>query len=106
VCDKKIKKKRKKLKRYGKFWVYILRCCDNTYYTGYTPNLKQRVAKHRAGKGAKYTRTRLPVKLAWCKKYRYFKNAFLEEIRIKRLKRKQKEKLMGKKSSKRKKISN
>ena len=86
--------KKRKIKRYGKFWVYILRCCDNTYYTGYTPNLKQRVAKHSAGKGAKYTRTRLPVKLAWAKKYKYFKKAFKEEIRIKKLKRQQKERLI------------
>lgn len=86
----KVKKKKRIFKRSGEFYVYILKCQDKTFYTGYTPNLKRRVKLHQAGKGAKYTRTRLPVKLVWWKKYKYFKLAFLEELRIKKLKRKQK----------------
>lgn len=79
-----------KFRRSGKFHVYIVRCADNTYYTGYTPDLKRRVKLHNSGRGAKYTRDRRPVKLIWSKKYKYFKPAFISEKRIKRLTRKQK----------------
>ena len=84
----------KKFVRKGRFFVYILECADNTYYTGYTPDLKRRVKLHNDGKGAKYTRTRIPVRLVWFKEFRYFKKAFLEEIRIKKLSRKDKEVLI------------
>jgi putative endonuclease len=84
----------KKFKRKGSFFVYITQCKDKTYYTGYTPNLKRRIKLHNKGQGAKYTRDRRPVKLVWSKEYKYFKLAFLEEKRIKRLTRKQKEKLV------------
>lgn len=49
------------------YWVYILECADNTYYTGSTPRLEERVKEHNGGKGAKYTRGRGPVilKQAW-----------------------------------------
>lgn len=86
----------KKFKRIGKFFVYIVKCCDGTYYTGYTPDLDRRIELHNSGKGAKYTRDRRPVKLAWFKEYKYFKKAFLEEIKIKKLSRKLKEKLINK----------
>lgn len=88
------KKKKRTIKRTGKFYVYILRCKDKTLYTGYTPDLEQRVKKHKAGKGAKYTRTRLPVKLVWFKEYKYFKLAFMEELRIKKISKSRKEKLI------------
>ena len=42
---------------------YLLRCCDGTYYAGWTNDLPKRVRVHQAGKGAKYTRARLPVEL-------------------------------------------
>lgn len=91
----------KKFKRHGKYYVYIVECCNGTYYTGYTPDLKKRIELHNNGRGAKYTRDRRPVKLVWCKEYKYFKSAFLEEKRIKGLRRKQKEKLVdGYKSTK------
>ncbi len=45
--------------------VYLLRCSDGSLYCGVTNNLEKRVAKHSTGKGAKYTRSRLPVELAW-----------------------------------------
>jgi putative endonuclease len=80
--------------RYGDFYVYIVRCKDDTLYTGYTPDLARRINLHNDGKGAKYTRTRRPVTLVWYRKYKYFKKAFLEEIRIKKLTREQKEKLI------------
>lgn len=82
-------------KRKGKFWVYIVECKDGTYYTGYTPDIESRLKLHNRGRGAKYTRDRRPVKLVWCKEYKYFKKAFLEEKRIKELKREQKEKLVN-----------
>ncbi len=85
----------KKFKRSGKFWVYIVECFDNTFYTGYTPDLENRIKLHNAGRGAKYTRDRRPVKLVYSKGYKYFKLAFLEEKRIKKLTREQKENLVG-----------
>ena len=87
--------KRRKFKRLGKFWVYIVECSDNTFYTGYTPNIEKRIKLHNKGKGAKYTRDRMPVELVWSKEYKYFKKAFLEEKRIKTLTRKQKEELVN-----------
>jgi putative endonuclease len=84
------------MKRAGKFYVYIVECRDGTYYTGYTPDLENRLKLHNNGKGAKYTRDRRPVKLVWRKEYKYFKPAFLKEKQIKGLTRKQKEKLVNK----------
>lgn len=83
-----------KFKRAGRFYVYIVECVDKTLYTGYTPHLKKRIKLHNLGKGAKYTRDRRPVRLVWFKKYKYFKLAFLEEKRIKKLTREQKESLV------------
>jgi putative endonuclease len=45
------------------WFVYILRCGDGTYYTGITNNVEKRLEAHRSGKGAKYTRGRLPLTL-------------------------------------------
>jgi len=81
--------------REGKFFVYIVQCSDGTYYTGYTNNLESRIALHNSSKGAKYLKGKLPVKLVFCKEYRYYKNALKGERRIKKLTRKQKEKLIG-----------
>ncbi len=85
----------RKFKRKGRFWVYILRCKDGTYYTGSTSNLKRRIAEHNESKkGARYTRYKRPVKLVWRLEYRYFKSAFKLEMRIKKLTRLQKEMLV------------
>jgi putative endonuclease len=83
-----------KFKRSGKFYVYIVECCDGSYYTGYTPNIENRLKLHNAGRGARYTRDRRPVKLVWLKEYKYFKRAFKEELRIKRFSRVRKENLV------------
>lgn len=48
-----------------KFFVYIVQCCDGTLYTGMTTDVQKRVDTHNKGKGAKYTRSRLPVGLMW-----------------------------------------
>jgi putative endonuclease len=47
------------------WFVYLLRCSDNSLYCGVTNDLQKRVEKHSTGKGAKYTRSRLPVELVW-----------------------------------------
>ncbi len=90
----------KEFARTGKFYVYIVQCQDGTYYTGYTPDVDRRIKLHNDGKGARYTRGRRPVKLVWCKEYRYSKRAFSEEERIKGLTRNQKEKIVKRKGFK------
>ncbi|MCE5341567.1 MAG: GIY-YIG nuclease family protein [Planctomycetaceae bacterium] len=80
--------------RKGQYWVYILKCNDGTFYTGYTNNLANRVALHNSGRGAKYVRNKLPAVLVYAKEYRYYKSALNGEIAVKRLTRKRKEKLI------------
>lgn len=75
------------------FWVYMLRCKDGSLYTGYTNNLKKRLEKHNLGLGAKYTRGRLPAVLVWAKPCKSKSVALVLEIKIKGLKKAQKEKL-------------
>ena len=82
------------IKREGRFFVYIVQCRDGTYYTGYTKNLKQRVSLHNSGNGAKYLKSKLPVKLVYAKEYKYYKNALRGERKIKKLTRNQKERLI------------
>ena len=84
-----------RIKREGKFYVYIVQCADGTYYTGSTKNLEKRVELHNQGNGAKYLRRRLPVKLVYAKEYRYYKNVLHAERNIKKLGRKEKEELIG-----------
>ena len=86
-----------KIRRTGTHYVYIVECADGTYYTGYTPKIRRRVKLHNAGRGAKYTRDRRPVKLVWSKKYRHFKRAFKREMAIKKLSRGAKERLVNSK---------
>jgi putative endonuclease len=50
-------------------WVYILKCSDNSYYTGSTDNLELRVAQHQAGEGGEYTSARLPVVLVYVREF-------------------------------------
>lgn len=49
----------------NKAYMYVVECADGTLYTGYTTNIEQRIQTHNSGKGAKYTRSRLPVKLIY-----------------------------------------
>lgn len=67
--------------------VYLLRCADDTLYCGITNDLDRRLASHNAGKGAKYTRVRTPVRLAASAEVGSKSDALKLEIRIKRLKR-------------------
>jgi putative endonuclease len=48
----------------GGAWVYLLRCCDGSLYTGWSSDLRRRLRSHRAGKASRYTASRLPVELA------------------------------------------
>lgn len=75
-------------------YVYILRCADDTLYTGWCKDLDQRLKTHNSGKGAKYTRARLPVKLVYYKEIEDMSQALKEEIRIKKLSKKKKEELV------------
>lgn len=70
--------------------VYILRCGDGTLYTGCTNDLPRRLASHQSGKGAKYTRSRPPVTLAYQEEAPDRSAALRREIAIKRLTRRQK----------------
>ncbi|ADL50372.1 GIY-YIG nuclease family protein [Clostridium cellulovorans] len=75
-------------------YVYILRCSDDSLYTGWTTNLENRVKAHSSGKGAKYTRTRLPVKLVYFEEYQDKRDAQRREYAIKQLSRLEKLKLI------------
>ena len=64
-------------------YVYILRCSDTTLYTGMTNNLKRRLSQHARGKGARYTRSRLPFKLVYVQRCRDRRAALRREWYIK-----------------------
>ena len=67
--------------------MYLLRCADGTLYCGWTVDVERRVAAHNAGRASRYTRTRLPVELAWSQPQPDRAAAMREEVRIKRLPR-------------------
>ena len=70
--------------------VYIVKCSDKTFYTGITNNIKLRLETHNLGKGAKYTKNRLPVILVYLEPVDDKSNALKREIEIKKLNRSQK----------------
>ena len=76
------------------YFVYLLECGDGSLYTGYTNRLARRLAAHQAGKGAKYTRSRLPVRLVYYECYPTKGEALRRECAIKRLYREEKKKLI------------
>lgn len=71
-------------------WVYLLRCADGTLYCGWTVDVGQRLAAHNAGRASRYTRSRLPVELAWSRSLPDSTAARREEARIKALPREDK----------------
>ncbi|MDP3995319.1 MAG: GIY-YIG nuclease family protein [bacterium] len=76
---------------YHMYHLYILTCADNTLYTGIAVDLEKRIKEHNSGTlGAKYTRSRRPVKLAYSRRFRNRSNAQKEEARVKALPRKEK----------------
>ena len=81
-------------------FVYIIKCSDNTLYTGYTTDLKRRIKEHNEGEGAKYTRGRTPVELVYYEKKSSKSSAMKREYEIKQLKRKEKFELIKNKKGK------
>ena len=74
-------------------YCYIVECVDGTYYTGWAVDPEQRVAVHNKGRGAKYTKMRLPVKLVYTEEMPDRKSAMKREIAIKKMTRERKKKL-------------
>ena len=70
-------------------YVYILKCCDNTLYTGWTTSLEKRLKTHNSGKGAKYTKSRLPVEIVYFEEFDNKIDAMKREYAIKQLSRKE-----------------
>lgn len=67
-------------------YMYVLECSDGSLYTGYTTNLENRLKVHNAGKGAKYTRARLPVKLLYAEAFNSKQEAMSAEALFKKRK--------------------
>ena len=75
-------------------YVYLLRCGDDSLYCGWTTDLEARVEQHNLGRGAQYTRSRLPVRLVWYETYEDRHEALSREWHLKRMSREQKLKLI------------
>ena len=71
-------------------YVYILRCSDDSLYTGWTNNLEKRIKAHSNGKGAKYTKARLPVELVYFEEFEDKIEAKRREYAINKLTSKEK----------------
>ncbi len=74
--------------------MYLLRCADGSLYCGWTNDLDRRLAAHEAGTASRYTRSRLPVEVAWSRAMGSRSEAMREEARIKRLPRAAKDELV------------
>ena len=75
-------------------YTYIVKCSDASLYTGWTTNLDRRMGEHNSGRGAKYTRSRVPVELVYYESFLTKQEAMRREWEIKQLSRKEKEKLI------------
>jgi putative endonuclease len=78
----------------GNHHVYVLRCADDTLYTGYTTDIERRVEEHDSGEGAKYTRGRTPVELVHVESFDSQSAAMSREYEIKQFSRARKESLV------------
>ena len=78
-----------------KNFTYIVECSDHTLYTGWTNDLEKRITAHNEGKGAKYTKTRRPVRLGYFETFATKEEAMSREYRIKRLSRRKKQQLIA-----------
>lgn len=77
-----------------KHHTYLLKCSDNTLYCGYTNDIDNRIKVHNSGKGAKYTKTRLPTELVYLESFDTKSEALKREWAIKKLSRNEKLKLI------------
>ena len=75
-------------------YTYIIKCADSTLCTGWTNDLDKRIKAHNSGKGAKYTKTRRPVKLVYYEEHETKNEAMSREYAIKQLTRREKERLI------------
>ncbi|MBU3104791.1 GIY-YIG nuclease family protein [Clostridium gasigenes] len=75
-------------------YMYILKCSDSSLYTGWTNDLDKRFKVHSQGKGAKYTKGRLPVELVYFEEFDNKIEAMKREYEVKQLSRKEKQKLI------------
>lgn len=80
------------------FYVYILLCCDGSFYTGYTKNVETRIHLHQIGKGARYTKIHKPQKLVYSEEYVSRSLAMKREREIKKLSHQQKQVLIDSKT--------
>jgi predicted GIY-YIG superfamily endonuclease len=85
----------------SQWYLYILRCKDNTLYTGITTDVEKRLEAHRSGKGAKYTRGRAPLELVYRECCGSHSDALKREAEIKKLSRQSKELLLKTQESQR-----
>lgn len=76
-------------------YTYIVECADGSLYCGWTNDLEKRITDHNAGKGAKYTKSRLPVKLVYSETFDTKEEAMSREWHIKQLSRAKKIELIG-----------
>jgi putative endonuclease len=76
-------------------YVYVLRCADDSLYTGYTTDVERRVAEHDAGEGAKYTRPRTPIDLVHLERFDSRSTAMAREHAVKQLSKAEKERLVA-----------
>jgi len=76
------------------FYVYILLCLDGSFYTGYTKDLNERTKQHENGKGARYTKSHKPKKLAYVELFNSRSSAMKRERAIKKLTHQQKQELI------------
>jgi len=79
------------------FYVYILLCCNGSFYTGYTKDLEERTKQHQNGKGARYTKAHKPQKLAYFEEHNSRGVAMRREREIKKLSHQQKQALVDSK---------
>ena len=80
-------------------YTYILKCRDGSFYTGWTNDIEKRMQAHNAGKGAKYTKSRRPVKLVYYEEHETKNEAMNREYAIKHMTRQEKERLIKKELS-------
>ncbi|MFW6040654.1 MAG: GIY-YIG nuclease family protein [Thermoplasmatota archaeon] len=81
------------------WYLYILRCSDDSLYTGITTDIQRRLKEHREGEGSKYVRSRLPCRIVYKEKLDGRSDALKRESDIKSLSKKEKERLVSKNDS-------